>query len=360
MTATTTSTTAATTDTRKAYKVPSWPLYLVGAPAAVAVWAGWVGLGGLCGFGLVQPLPGIVAWHLDTAITLPVGVEAYGALALRAWLTLPRTACTGRRGSAVETARRFARGSAISALGLGMTGQAAFHILSAAHVTRAPWVITALVACLPVVAIGLGAALIHLLRAAAAELAETGGDPGPGKGTRPALAGGYPSGPDAIEVPPGTPIRITPGVPGPVFSEREVPEAPVPAEVPAPVSAGSSETAPDRWARDGSLSPESGAGQDGPGPETAADGAQHQQDAAAADGPALLPAEPSEALSAAEAFYMSGLAAGRVPGVKRIRADLHVGQARATAIRDHLKSVAAGTPGTPARPELRVVRGGAR
>ena len=60
-----------------------WPLLLIAAPAAVAIWSGWVGLGGMCGFGLVYPLPGIVPWlHVNTAITLPVGVEAYGAYAL--------------------------------------------------------------------------------------------------------------------------------------------------------------------------------------------------------------------------------------------------------------------------------------
>ena len=64
-----------------------WPLFLIAAPAAVAVWSGWVGLGGMCGFGIIHPLPGICAgFQLNTAITLPVGVEAYGAYALGAWL----------------------------------------------------------------------------------------------------------------------------------------------------------------------------------------------------------------------------------------------------------------------------------
>ena len=102
--------------------VRRWPLVLIAAPAAVAVWSGWVGLGGMCGFGLVQPFPGIVAWHLDTAITLPVGVEAYGAYALGAWLT------PGTR----ERARTFARRSAIGALTLGMLGQVVYHPLAAA------------------------------------------------------------------------------------------------------------------------------------------------------------------------------------------------------------------------------------
>jgi hypothetical protein len=91
-----------------------WPLFLIGSPAAVAVWSGWVGLGGLCGFGVIHPLPGIAGgFHLDTAITLPVGVEAYGAYALGAWLT-PGTPAQ---------ARQFARNSAIGALLLGMAGQ---------------------------------------------------------------------------------------------------------------------------------------------------------------------------------------------------------------------------------------------
>ena len=85
-----------------------WPLFLIAAPAAVAVWSGWVGLGGLCGFGVVHPLPGIApGFELNTAITLPVGVEAYGAYALGAWLT-PGTP---------DGARRFARRSALGALG---------------------------------------------------------------------------------------------------------------------------------------------------------------------------------------------------------------------------------------------------
>ena len=35
--------------------------------------------------------------------------------------------------------------------------------MSAADVTRAPWPITTLVACLPVAVLGMGAALAHLL-----------------------------------------------------------------------------------------------------------------------------------------------------------------------------------------------------
>jgi len=78
--------------------VRRWPLLLIASPAAVAVWSGWVGLGSLCGFGVVHPLPGI--WdglRLNTAITLPIGVESYGAYALGTWLT-PGVPETARRG----------------------------------------------------------------------------------------------------------------------------------------------------------------------------------------------------------------------------------------------------------------------
>jgi hypothetical protein len=62
----------------------SWPLLVLAAPAAAEVWSGWVGIAQRTGFGLVSPLPGIwPSLHLDTSITLPVGVEAYAAYALR-------------------------------------------------------------------------------------------------------------------------------------------------------------------------------------------------------------------------------------------------------------------------------------
>jgi hypothetical protein len=138
--------------------VRSWPLLILALPATVAVWSGWVGIGQMTGFGQVHPLPGI--WdslHLDTAITLPVGVEAYAAYALRAWLSV----------SAVVSARtrRFARWSAIGSLLLGMAGQIAYHLLSQTHTAHAPWGITTAVSCLPVLVLGMGAALAHLLRA---------------------------------------------------------------------------------------------------------------------------------------------------------------------------------------------------
>lgn len=131
-----------------------WVLLLLAAPAFVAIWSGWVGLGGLTGFGVVHPLPGIWdSFSLNTAITLPIGVEAYAAYALRAWLS----------GNVPARARRFAKWSAIGSLLLGALGQVAYHLMESAGITAAPWWITTLVACLPVIVLGMGAALAHLL-----------------------------------------------------------------------------------------------------------------------------------------------------------------------------------------------------
>ena len=97
-------------------------LILIAAPAAVAIWSGWVGLGGLAGFGVINLLPGIGGgFSLNTAITLPVGVEAYAAYALGVWMSA----------RAPEGARRFAMWSALGALAYGMLGQVVYHLLAA-------------------------------------------------------------------------------------------------------------------------------------------------------------------------------------------------------------------------------------
>jgi hypothetical protein len=133
----------------------TWPIVLLAAPAMVAIWSGWVGLGVLTGFGMVHPLPGIAdGFTLNSAITLPVGVETYAAYALRVWLA------TGT--GTDQRARSFAKWSAIGSLALGAAGQVAYHLMTAQHVTSAPWEITTAVACLPVVVLGFGAALAHL------------------------------------------------------------------------------------------------------------------------------------------------------------------------------------------------------
>ncbi|MCE0536003.1 helix-turn-helix domain-containing protein [Kineosporia rhizophila] len=143
-----------TTEVQEDKSRRAWPVLLLALPAFVAIWSGWVELGRLTGFGPVSPLPGI--WDeatIDTAITLPIGVETYAAYAMYVWLALDVT----------ERARRFACVSSIGSLVLGAAGQVAYHLMAAAGIERAPWPITALVACLPVAVLGMGAALAHLV-----------------------------------------------------------------------------------------------------------------------------------------------------------------------------------------------------
>jgi hypothetical protein len=253
--------------------MPRWPLFLIAAPAAVAVWSGWVGLGEMAGFGVIHPLPGIIGgFSLNTAITLPIGVEAYGAYALGAWLA---------PGGVPETARKFARRSAIGALALGMAGQVIYHLLAAADATRAPWPVVVLVSCMPVVTLGFGAALTHLLRA-----------PGPASGSAGVTAPGvYPPAALALN------------------GQVHLGSAPAPAleSAPGPHPAG----APGSGSRAHSGRTRNGT-------------RQRTQGATDTD---------------AEVHFAADLAAGELPPVRRIQRELHVGQERARALRKHLESL---------------------
>jgi pyruvate/2-oxoglutarate dehydrogenase complex dihydrolipoamide acyltransferase (E2) component len=215
-------------------------------------------------------LPGIWdAARVNSAITLPVGVEAYGAYAMGAWLSP----------GVPQSARKFAKWSAIGALALGVLGQVAYHLLSAAHAARAPWPVVVLVSSLPVVVLGFGAALSHLLRGEHAE-------------------------PKAVS-------EVNPeGAP-------ELLSAPVPESAPesAQVSAGRS-------------APESG-----PKVTTRTKAKPAVKRAAKAKG-----VDPAD-------LYAGELAARELPSLRRIRADIHVGQDKAKAIRGELEgAIAARTP----------------
>jgi len=132
----------------------TWPVLILCLPAFVAIWGGWVEMGRLTGFGMVKLLPGILdSVEIDTAITLPIGVETYAAFALYVWLS----------GRATGEALSFAKWSALASLALGAFGQVAYHLMAAAGWTSAPWPITAAVACIPVAVLGMGAALAHLM-----------------------------------------------------------------------------------------------------------------------------------------------------------------------------------------------------
>jgi hypothetical protein len=68
--------------------------------------------------------------------------------------------------------RRFAKWSAICSFALGMAGQVAYHLLAQAGMARAPWPVTTIVSCLPVVVLGMGTALAHMLRTDAGATAD--------------------------------------------------------------------------------------------------------------------------------------------------------------------------------------------
>jgi cytochrome bd-type quinol oxidase subunit 2 len=138
---------------RKPHK--PWPLLIIGLAAAVAVWSGWVGLGQLAGFGVIHPLPGI--WddlRVNTAVVLPLSVEAYAAYALRVWLATE---------SSNQRTVRFAKWSAIASMIIGAIAQVAYHLMSAAGYHHAPWPVVTLVATVPVVVLGLASALAKLV-----------------------------------------------------------------------------------------------------------------------------------------------------------------------------------------------------
>lgn len=143
----------------------AWHMYvlravvgLVAASAFVSIWGGWVGLGGLAGFGPVNLLPGIGdGMTVDLAITLPLGIESYAAIALYVAVS----------GIVTGSARLFAWCSAVGALLLGAVGQSLYHVLTAEEGgSAAPLGVVIFVSVLPVAVLGLASVLLHLAEAA--------------------------------------------------------------------------------------------------------------------------------------------------------------------------------------------------
>ena len=76
--------------------------------------------------------------------------------------------------------RRFAKWSAICSFALGMARQVAYHLLQAqAGMARAPWPVTTIVSCLPVLVLAIGTALAHMLRADAQAMGAPDSGTGP-------------------------------------------------------------------------------------------------------------------------------------------------------------------------------------
>ena len=151
---------------------------------------------------------------MDTSITLPVGVEAYAAYALRAWL--------GGEPSVSGRTRRFAKWSVICSLALGMAGQVAYHLLAQAGAARAPWPVTTLVSCLPVLVLAMGTTLAHMLRADADTAADTldNGTGGPAVSRSPAWSAGDQAGAPRDQAAPQAPVAG----PGPAAGATTAPQ----------------------------------------------------------------------------------------------------------------------------------------
>jgi hypothetical protein len=228
---------AVSSDTRV---VRSWPLLVLAAPAAAEVWSGWVGIAQKTGFGLVSPLPGILpSLHLDTSITLPVGVEAYAAYALRAWLADGHSV-SGRT-------RRFAKWSAICSFALGMAGQVAYHLLAQAGAARAPWPVTMIVSCLPVLVLAMGTTLAHMLRADAGTAADAPdyGTGGPAVSRSPAWPAEDQAGAAQDQATPQAPLAGT-GPPGSTTAPQQDHDARAATAIPSGI--GQARVAADRLA----------------------------------------------------------------------------------------------------------------
>lgn len=300
-----------------------WPLLLLALPAFVATWSGWVGLGELTGFGPVKPLPGIAdQFTINTAITLPIGVETYAAYALGAWLS-GRPLATGTRA--------FAKWSAIGSLGLGMLGQIAYHLLVTAELERTPWQIVTAVSCLPVLVLGMGAALGHMLHRDADAV------PVPGTAEAEAVPVDVPAveavperepdpaGEQAITTLKAFSRRVNGGI---LLSP--VPPAPVVLDAPpVPMSREVHE-----WATEQSLFGVSTAER-----EAEPVGVPAESGPDAAETPVLGPV-PDELCPAAAERYADELAEGKVPALNRIKKDMRIGQKRATRIQTYLGQLA--------------------
>ena len=120
-------------------------LLIVGG-GLLEVWASWLTIASVSGFPRIG--------RMTTGWILPVTTEAYWTVALIAWLVIP----------AGPRSRKFAMWTAAGVFALSLTGQESGHLVAAAGGAADPFVI-GLVTALPLLAVALGAVLIHLRQA---------------------------------------------------------------------------------------------------------------------------------------------------------------------------------------------------
>ena len=137
--------------------IRSWPLLVLAVPAAAEVWSGWVGIAQKTGFGAGPPAAG----HLVLA---PPGHGHHPPGRRRVLRGLRAARLAGHRARDQRPdppVRQVVRDLLLRARH-GRAGRLPPD--GPGRVTRAPWGITTLVSCLPVLVLGMGTALAHMLR----------------------------------------------------------------------------------------------------------------------------------------------------------------------------------------------------
>lgn len=132
--------------------------FVVGVAALVSSWAGWMGLAESAGWTqhiVVHDVTLRLSW------LLPVAVDVYAVVAARVWIRLP--------GLSAAT-RRFAAGSTIAGVALGVLANVTFHLAS--HPTgKLLYLVAIVVAALPPIML---AVVAHLAALVAKDRARAG------------------------------------------------------------------------------------------------------------------------------------------------------------------------------------------
>ena len=117
--------------------------WVIGLAAASMSWAAWTGLAEKCGHTQTLSL-GFATLHLSWLTALMIDI--YAMRAFRSWL---------RSGSWVsESTRRYAMWSTLVAVGVGIGGNIAYHVLETLKIETAPVWVTVLVSGLAPIALG--------------------------------------------------------------------------------------------------------------------------------------------------------------------------------------------------------------
>lgn len=131
------------TDKRDRDRPASAMDWVIGLAAASLSWAAWDGLARLCGHTQTLDL-GLFTFHLSWLTAAMIDI--YAMRAFRSWL---------RSGPWVSASTRtYAKWSTFAAVGVGISGNIAYHVLEVLQSQRAPLWVTVLVSSLAPIALG--------------------------------------------------------------------------------------------------------------------------------------------------------------------------------------------------------------